>query len=59
MTVNLIVVAVTLLISAFISVWICIPRVRPWLERPKHRFLDRQRRFPAVTRCTRGTNNGT
>jgi hypothetical protein len=55
MAVNVIVLAVTLLVAAFIAVWICVPCVRPWLEQPKHRFLDRQRRFPAVTRDRHAT----
>lgn len=50
MAVNLIVAAVTLLMAGFIAVWLAIPGLRPWMEAPKHRFLERQRRFPAVTR---------
>jgi UPF0716 family protein affecting phage T7 exclusion len=48
--VNLIVAAVTLLMAGFIAVWIALPSLRPWMEMPKHRFLERQRRFPDVTR---------
>jgi hypothetical protein len=48
--VNLIVLVVTLLLAGFIAVWLFVPRVRPWMERPKHRFLERQRHFPAVVR---------
>jgi hypothetical protein len=50
MAVNLIVLGVTLLVAAFIAVWLCFPRLRPWMEQPKHHFLDRQHRFPTVAR---------
>jgi hypothetical protein len=48
--VNLIVLAVTLLLAAFTGVWIFFPRLRAWMEFPKYRFLDSQRRFPSVLR---------
>jgi hypothetical protein len=48
--VNLIVLAVTLLMAAFVGVWIFFPRLRAWMEMPKHRFLEQQRRFPGVLR---------
>ena len=50
MAVNLIVLAVTLLMAAFVGVWIFFPRLRAWMEMPKHRFLERQRQFPNVLR---------
>ena len=50
MAVNLIVLAVTLLVAGLIGLWIAVPSLRPWIELPKHRFLQRQRRFPDVTR---------
>jgi hypothetical protein len=50
MAVNLIVLGVTLLVMGFIAVWLGFPQLRPWMEQPKHRFLDRQHQFPAVTR---------
>ena len=50
MAVNLIVVAVTILVAGFVAVWIAVPGLRPWVEMPKHRFLQRQRRFPGVQR---------
>ena len=50
MAVNLIVLAVTLLMAAFVSVWILFPRLRAWMEMPKYRFLERQRQFPSVLR---------
>jgi hypothetical protein len=52
MTVNVIVFAVTLLMAAFAGVWIFVPRLRGWMEMPKHRFLEQQRRFPEVLRDT-------
>ena len=50
MAVNLIVLAVTLLMAAFLSVWIFFPRLRAWMEMPKYRFLERQRQFLGVSR---------
>jgi hypothetical protein len=50
MVINLIVGFVTLLMMAFLVVWIAFPRLRRWMEEPKYRFLERQRRFPAVHR---------
>jgi hypothetical protein len=50
MAVNLIVLAVTLLVAGFIAVWFCFPPLRSWMEQPKQRFLEGQRRFPAVAR---------
>jgi hypothetical protein len=48
--VNLIVLVVTLLMVGFVAVWIFCPRLRPWMEAPKYRFLEQERRFPDVTR---------
>jgi hypothetical protein len=48
--VNLIVLAVTLLMAAYVGVWIFFPRLRAWMEMPKYRFLERQRRFQEVFR---------
>jgi len=48
--VNLIVLAVTLLMAAFLGVWIFFPRLRAWMEMPKYRFLERQRQFLGVFR---------
>jgi hypothetical protein len=48
--VNLIVLAVTLLMAAFVGVWICFPRLRAWMEMPKYRFLETERQFPSVFR---------
>jgi hypothetical protein len=50
MAVNLIVLAVTLLMAAFLGVWIFFPRLRAWMEMPKYRFLEQQRQFPGVLR---------
>ena len=50
MAVNLIVAAVSVLMAGFILVWLLCPRLRPWWEAPKHRFLEQQRRFPDVVR---------
>jgi len=48
--INLIVLAVTLLMAAFVGVWIFFPRLRAWMEMPKYRFLELQRKFPSVPR---------
>jgi hypothetical protein len=50
MAVNLIVLAVTLLMAAFVGVWISFPRLRAWMELPKYRFLQQNRRFLGVLR---------
>jgi hypothetical protein len=46
--INLIVLAVTVLMVAFLAVWIFFPRLRAWMEVPKYRFLQQQRSFPGV-----------
>jgi hypothetical protein len=46
--VNLIVLGVTLLMAAFVAVWLLSPRLRTWMEMPKYRFLEQQRQFPDV-----------
>jgi hypothetical protein len=51
--VNIIVLTVTLLMAAFVGVWIFFPRLRSWMEMPKHRFLEQQRQFPSVLRNAR------
>jgi hypothetical protein len=48
--VNLIVLAVTLLMAAFLLAWIFSPRLRSWMELPKHRLLESERQFPEVRR---------
>jgi hypothetical protein len=58
MAVNLIVLAVTVLVAGFVAIWIAVPRVRPWMEMPKHRFLERQRGFPEVIRSGERDNAG-
>jgi len=50
MAINLIVLAVTLLMACFLGVWIFFPRLRAWMEMPKHRFLETRRRFPEAIR---------
>jgi hypothetical protein len=53
MIINLIVLSVTLLMLGFVAVWVFAPRLRGWLEAPKYRFLERERRFPGVKRDKR------
>jgi hypothetical protein len=48
--INLIVGFVTLLMLGFVAVWVGFPHLRRWMEEPKYRFLERQRRFPGVER---------
>jgi hypothetical protein len=48
--VNFIVLVVTLLMVAYLAVWIFFPRLRAWMEMPKYRFLERQRKFLGVVR---------
>jgi hypothetical protein len=49
MAVNLIVLAVTLLVGAYLVVWIFFPGLRAWMEMPKYRFLERERQFGTVS----------
>jgi hypothetical protein len=46
--VNLIVLVVTLLMAGFVAVWVFCPRLRSWMEAPKYRFLEQERRFPDI-----------
>jgi hypothetical protein len=45
MAINLIILAVTLLMGGFLLVWWLCPRLRPWIEEPKYRILDWERKF--------------
>jgi hypothetical protein len=47
---NLIVLAITLLMAAFLFTWARFPRLRPWIEAPKYRVLTWEERFPKVVR---------
>ncbi len=49
MAVNLIVLAATLLMAAYVVVWIFFPGLRDWMEMPKYRFLERERQFGTVS----------
>ncbi len=40
MVINVIVVAVTLLMSGFVTVWLVYPRCRSWIEAPKWQPLE-------------------
>ena len=50
MTVNLIVLAVTLLMAGFLFVWLAFPRMRASIEAPKYRVLEWDRRWPPAVR---------
>jgi hypothetical protein len=52
-TINLIVVAVTLLMAGFVAVWSLSASLRGWMESPKLRFVDSTRRFPPIVRDER------
>lgn len=41
----LIVAALTLVVAAFVIVWLLSPRFRSWIEAPKYRIVDQERRF--------------
>ncbi len=40
MVINVIVFAVTLLMSGFVAVWLACPKCRPWIEAPKWQPLE-------------------
>jgi hypothetical protein len=46
------ILAATLLALGFILVWVCCPKLRPWIEAPKYRVLTWQTRFPEALRKT-------
>ncbi len=50
MAINLIVAAVTLLMAGFVAVWTLSPSLRAWMESPKDRFIESDRRFPRAER---------
>jgi hypothetical protein len=58
MAINLLVGAVTLLMLGFAVAWIFFPKLRAWMEAPKYRFLEQQRRFPGVVREPGGEPGG-
>jgi len=47
---NLIVIAVTLLMAGFILVWWWRPGLRGWMEAPKYRILEWEKKRPGVER---------
>ena len=50
MAINLIVAAVTLLMAGFVAVRTLSPSLRAWMESPKERFIETDRRFPRAVR---------
>lgn len=50
MVVNGIVAAATLLMVAFLFVWVFFPPLRPWFEAPKYRVLNWAKQFPEAVR---------
>ncbi|MGE0361896.1 MAG: hypothetical protein AB7H93_05315 [Vicinamibacterales bacterium] len=53
MTTDLVVSASALLAAAFVLAWAVSPRLRSWIERPNHAFLDAVRRYDRDTRAER------
>lgn len=41
----LIVTALTLVVAAFVVAWLLLPGFRIWIEAPKYRVLEQERRF--------------
>lgn len=48
--INGMMVVVTLLVGALVLIWWRFPRVRPWMEAPKYRFLAREARMESARR---------
>src|SRR5262249_26985986 len=48
--VSLTLAAVAILITGYGLVWLFRPDLRDWMESPRDRFLELQRRFPRVVR---------
>jgi hypothetical protein len=51
--VNLIVLAVTLMLTGFVVLWACVPGLRRWIEAPKYRVLQWQERYPEAMQPVR------
>lgn len=49
MAIDLIIAAVTLLMSGYLVVWCFCPRLRPWIEAPKYQVLTWDQRDPNAT----------
>ncbi len=50
MAVNLIVLVITLLMLGFGAVWLARPGLRTWMEAPKYKVLDWERKHPGARR---------
>lgn len=53
MITDLVVWASVVLAAAFVVAWAGSPRLRAWIERPNHAFLDAVRRYDRDTRGER------
>lgn len=47
---DLIVLTSVGLAAAFVAAWLVSPRLRAWIERPKHRFHDAVREYDRTQR---------
>jgi hypothetical protein len=45
--------AVAILTSGFGLVWLFCPELHAWMESPRDRFVEQQRRFPKIVRSRR------
>jgi hypothetical protein len=43
-------VTIAILTSGYGLVWLCCPGLYAWMESPRDRFVEQQRRFPRVVR---------
>ena len=57
MTINVIVVAVTLLIGGFVGIWLFCPRCRSWIEAPKWQPLSWDKMPTALPHGEPSTSN--
>lgn len=48
MITDLVVLASVALTGAFVTGWLVSPRLRAWIERPKHRFHDAVQQYDVV-----------
>ena len=48
MLISFIVLATTLLMGGLLLIWLMVPGFRSWMERPKYRVLEWEKKHPLV-----------
>ena len=55
---NLLVTLMSLIAAAFVVVWFLRPDFRRWIEQPKYRLLEQEKRFEKAMREQQKRNSG-